>query len=167
MHDAQEDKHVGDHDGSEKLEEILNPQMHHPKAPKVCGRKVGMRAGQQPDRVKRRDRECGEEKQPGHIADGLAVEASADSTENKDDPEDQPDGKQHLPESAKVQIFKTLGPKPRPPLLNPAADSRVLACQAPKDHKSQSEEQSIRKPMLTFRLFAGDHRNEKNSRREK
>src|SRR6516165_1707615 len=40
MNHAQKHKHVGDHNGSEKLEEVLDPEMDNPEAPKIRRRKV-------------------------------------------------------------------------------------------------------------------------------
>ena len=41
-HQPQHHEEVGHHDGGEKLEETLDPQMHHPPAPKIRNREIGM-----------------------------------------------------------------------------------------------------------------------------
>src|SRR6185437_5505754 len=66
-HDPEENEKVGDHDGGEELEEILDPEVHHPEAPEVGGSEVGVGLGDQADGVEGGQREGGEEKQPGHV----------------------------------------------------------------------------------------------------
>src|SRR6516162_3408605 len=40
MHHPQKHKHVGNHNGGEKLEEVLDPEMDDPEAPKIRRCKV-------------------------------------------------------------------------------------------------------------------------------
>src|SRR5262249_54877412 len=108
-----------------------------------------------------------EEKQPGHVTSRFLFQAGAQPTEQKDRPKQQADTQQDLEEPAEVKVFKALRTKPGPPALDPSANSRILAGHAPKNHHRKSEQQSVGKPMLPTRLFAGDHGNKKNSGGEK
>ena len=45
---AQEDEHVGCHDGGEQLEEVLDPQVHHPEAPELGDSDMGTGARHHP-----------------------------------------------------------------------------------------------------------------------
>ena len=71
-YDTEQDEDVGDHDGREELEEVLNPQMDDPEAPEVRRREVRVGPGEQPDGVERRNRKGCEEEQPRHVAHMLA-----------------------------------------------------------------------------------------------
>ena len=73
--DAEQDEDVGDHDGREELQEVLDPEVHDPEAPEVGGREVDVGPGEQPDGVEGRDRQRGEEEEPRHVAHVLAVAA--------------------------------------------------------------------------------------------
>src|SRR5439155_2002253 len=48
---AQQDKDVGNEDGGEQLQEIFDPEVHDPKAPKVRSREMVSGVGEQANRV--------------------------------------------------------------------------------------------------------------------
>ena len=55
--------------------------------------KLASGAGEQPDGVEGRDRQRGEEEQPGHVAQVLAAQAPAQAAVEHHDPEEQADGR--------------------------------------------------------------------------
>jgi hypothetical protein len=60
-----------------------------PESPEVRRREVRLGPGEQPDGIERRDRECGEEEQPRHVAHVLALQPPAHRPEQHRDPEEE------------------------------------------------------------------------------
>ena len=76
-HHPEQDEDVGDHHRREQLEEVLDPEVDDPEAPEVGDGEAVALAGEQPDRVERRDRERREEEQPRQVAPALALQPPA------------------------------------------------------------------------------------------
>ena len=108
----------------------------------------------------------GKEKQPRHVARVFGPQFVPQSTEQDHDPEEQTHRQQNLPEPAQIEKGETLIAKPRPAVLNPAEDARVFAAHAAKHDHRQRAQQQIGKHALAARFAAGDHRHEKNARRQ-
>src|SRR4029450_1036471 len=110
----EQDEDVGDHDGREELEEVLDPQMHDPEAPEVRGGEVRLRPGEQPDGIECRDRQGREEEEPRHVAHVLPPEPSAHRPEEHRNPEEEAYREQYLPKTPEIEVLKTLVAEPRP-----------------------------------------------------
>ena len=54
--DTEHDEDVRHHDGGEKLEEILDPEMDHPETPELSHRELSVRPGEETHGVEHRDR---------------------------------------------------------------------------------------------------------------
>ncbi len=141
-HHTQQHEHVGHHHGGEQLEEVLDPQVHHPEPPEVGDSEMGAAAGQQSDRVERRDRQPGEEEQPGHIHLRLASEPGAHAAPDDRDPHEQPDDQQDLPQPRQVEILPLLGEQTA--LGNDAVDGQRLTDQRAEHHHRDRAQQHVR-----------------------
>jgi hypothetical protein len=137
-HDPEQNKYVGDHDGREELEEVLDPQVDDPEPPEIRRREVRLRSGEQPDGVERRDRKGGEEEQPRHVAHVLAPQPPAHRPKQHHDPEKEAYGEQDLPEATEVQVLEALVAEPGPKVARESEDPRPLPDEAPEDDYGQS-----------------------------
>ena len=164
--DPEQDEDVGDHHRREQLEEVLDPEVDDPEAPEVGDREAVARAGEQADRVEGRDRQRGEEEQPGHVAHVLALEAPAQTAVEDRHPEEEPDHQQDLPEAAEVEVLEPLDAEDRAVLAEPAVDAAELADQAAEDDDGERREQPVGEPVLAARLAPGDHRRQEDAGRE-
>src|SRR5919107_5193663 len=165
--DTKQDEDVGDHDGREELEEVLDPQVHDHEPPVVRRREAGVGPGQQADGVEGGDGQGREEEHPGHVAQALVTEAPAHRPEEHDHPEEEPDGEQDLPEAPEVEVLVALVAEPGPQSAHPTVDASELADQAPEHHDGQGTEQPVGQPPLAPWLAAGDHRCQKDAGGEK
>src|SRR5271157_4298574 len=97
----------------------------------------------------------------------LGTKFAAQSPKQYDDPKEEPNGQQYLPETAQIQVLETLTSKPGPQLRQPPVDPDELTDQAAKDHNRQRNKQDIGKPVLTSWLSTCNHRSKKDASREK
>ena len=97
----------------------------------------------------------------------LRTKFAAQSAKQYDDPKEQANGQQYLPETAQVQVLETLTAKPDPQMRQPPVDPDELTDQAAEDHNRQRNKQGIGKPVLTSWLSTCNHRGKKDSSRQK
>ena len=162
-HDAEQHEHVGDHHRGEELQEVLHPQVHDPEAPELRDREVIAGAGDQPDRVERRDRQRGEEEQPRHVGRVLAAQPRAQDAPEHEDPDEQAGGQQHLVDPGEVEVLEALQPEPvRHGALEHAVDPEERPDQRAEDDDRERAEQRERELALVARLAAGDHRRQED-----
>ena len=166
VHHAEQHENVGDHDRREQFEKILHPQMHDPEPPEIRRGESGVRPHEQPDGVKGGNGQRGKEEQPRHVARVFGPQFVPQTAEQDHDPEEQTHRQQNLPEPAEIEKRETLMAEPRPAVLNPAEDARIFAAHAAEHDDRQRAEQQIGKHALAARFAAGDHRHEKNARRQ-
>ena len=162
---AQQDEDVGDHDGGEQLEEVLDPQVHHPEAPELGDGDVGSGARHHPHGVEGGDRQGREHEQPGHVGHVLVAQARAHGAPDDEHPDEQGQGQQHLEDEGQVEVLPLLGEQ-RP--LGPA--QAVLAGplrQAGQDDDHRGgDEQGPHQHVLLLRLAPGDERGQEQAGRE-
>src|SRR5215218_6930944 len=96
--DAEQHEDVGDHHGREELQEVLHPEVDDPEAPEVRRRPVRVGLGEQADGVERGDGKRGEEEEPRHVPLVLVAEAYAQDAPEHEDPGEEADREQDLPE---------------------------------------------------------------------
>ncbi len=161
-HHAEQHEDVGDHHRGEQLEEVLDPQVHHPEPPEVGDGEVGVAAGQQPDGVERRDRQTGEEEHPRHAGLRCGLQACAQAAEDDRDPHEQPDDQQDLPDPGEVQVLPLLGEQGA--LGDDPEDRQCLADQRPHHHDGDRTEQAVGQPVLPLRFAPGDERRQEDPR---
>ena len=97
----------------------------------------------------------------------LRTKFAAQSPKQYDNPKEEPNGQQYLPETAEVQVLETLTAKPGPQLRQPSMDPDELPDQGAEDHNRQRNKQGIGKPVLTSWLSPCNHRCKKDSSRQK
>src|SRR5215217_9343121 len=148
----QQHEYVGDHDGREELEEILDPEVDDPEAPEVSRREVRFGPGEQPDGVERRDRQRREEEQPRHVAQVRATQPPAHRPKQHHDPKEEAYREQYLPEAAEVQVFEALVAEPGPQAARETKDPRPLPDEAPEHDDGQSAQQPNGEEVLAPRL---------------
>src|SRR5215217_6291060 len=129
----QQHEYVGDHDGREELEEVLDPEVDDPESPEVSRREVRFGPGEQPDGIERRYRQRREEEQPRHVAHVLAPQPPAHRPEQHHDPEEEAYREQDLPEAPEVEVLEALVTEPGPQAAREAEDPRPLPDEAPED----------------------------------
>ena len=163
--DAQEDEHVGDHDGGEQLEEVLDPQVHHPEAPELGDGDMGTGAGHHPHGVEGRDRQRGEHEQPGHVGHVLVAQAPAHGAPDDEHPDEQGHGEQDLEDKGQVEVLPLLGEQ-RP--LGPAQTvlAGPLGQAGQNDDDRGRDEQGPYQDVLPPRLAPGDERRQEQAGRE-
>jgi hypothetical protein len=160
---AEHHEDVGDHDGGEDLEEVLDPQVHDHEAPEVGDRETRLRAGQQPHRVERRDGERSEEEHPRHVAARIPAQPGAEPAEKDGHPDEQPQGEQDLPESTEVEVLPPLHPKGSERARQEPVDVEELPRHAAEDDEGEGPEQGVGEPVLPARLPPGDDRGEEDA----
>ena len=107
--DAREDE--GERDRREHLEEVLDPQVHHPPAPVVRDGDVRPRRVGEPDRVEHRDRDRGVEEQvrePAAVL--LRRERRLHRPVDEDEPEQHPGDEPELPDAPELDVLVALVP---------------------------------------------------------
>ena len=166
-HHPEQHEHVGDHHRGEQLEEVLDPEVHHPEAPELGGREVVAGAREQADRVERRDGAGGEEEQPGHVAPVLALQPHAQDAVEHEHPDEQADREQDLPEPGQVQVLEALEPEPvGGGVLEHAVHAEEGPDQRADHHDGQRPQQREGELALMLRLAPGDHRGQEDPRRD-
>ncbi len=161
--DAEQDEHVRDHHGREQLEEVLDPQMHDPEAPELGRREVVARPREEAYGVERRDRARRQEEQPRHVARVVSGKAPAQDAPQHEDPHDEPDRQQHLPQPREVEVLEALQPEPvRCRVGEHAMHAEVGADERPEHDHRERAEQREGELALVARLAAGDHRRQED-----
>ena len=130
-HHAQQHEDVGHHHRGEQLEEVLDPQMHHPEAPEVGDGEGLLRVAEQADRVEERDRQGAIRVFPGAnlASKPRAAEGSIDIDETVDvevPPEAvvEPADAEIVESAAESAPVEAIGMEVEPP---PVADAEVIA----------------------------------------
>ena len=119
----------GDHDGGEDLEEALDPEVHHPPPPVLGHRQVRVPVPHQAGAVEQRDRRRGEEEQAQQVPVRVRVaEGRPHRPGHQDQPEEQADEQEDLPEPAEVDVLVALVAEPEVGhVAQPLLDARTTA----------------------------------------
>ena len=166
-HHAEQHEHVGDHHRREELEEVLDPQVHDPEAPELGGREVVAGAGDQADGVEGGDRAGGQEEQPRHVARVLGRQAPAQNPPEHEDPHEQADRQQDLPQASEVEVLEPLKAEPvRGGVLEHAVHAEVGADQRPEHDHGERAQQREGQLALVLGLAPGDHRRQEDAGRD-
>ena len=161
-HHPEHHEDVGDHHRGEQLKEVLDPQVDDPEPPELRNRERGVGPGQQPHGVERRDRQRGEEEQPGHVALRLPPKPGAEPAPDDRDPDEQPGGQQALVDEREVEILpllgeqRTLGPRD-------AVDRQRLAGHGADDDDDDGAEQDVGEGVLPSWFPSGDERGQEDA----
>ena len=120
-----------DHNRGKHFEEAFNPEVNHPPAPVFGSDKVTALTIHQSRGIEERDGNAGDEEQDQKRAVfALANERRLQSRDHQDQPKNQADEQQDLPESSKIDIFISLAAEPEPHVARGAAGYRATHRQA-------------------------------------
>ncbi len=136
-------EHDRDQDGGEELEEALDPQMDDPESPVVDDREVGVGSVEHRRNVEDRDCRRRVEEQRRDVARSFLPDRRPERPEHQEEPEQEADHQQELPEAAEVQVLGPLMPEPEPELAQPPRHTQELADQAAADHQHQRPEEHV------------------------
>ena len=161
--DTEQDEHVRDHHGREQLEKILDPEVDDPEAPELDRGEVVAGACDQPDRIERGNRAGGQEEEPRHVPHVLAGEPPAQRAPEHEQPDEQADDEQDLPEAGEVEVLEALQAEPVGcDVLEHAVEREERADQRSEDDDGEGAEEGERELALVLRLPPGDHRREED-----
>ena len=157
---AELDEQEAHHRHREHFEEAFHPQVHHPPAPVVDHRHVGLLAPHQAGAVEQGDRDGRQEQQADdrrHLV--LALERRPQGAAHQQQPQQQADEQEGLPETADVDVFPALVAEPEVVLQvhllhhrEPLADERA-------DHDDQqADEQEVDAGALVLGFMPGHRR---------
>ena len=140
-HHAQHHEDVGDHDRGEQLEEVLDPQVHHPEPPELGDGQMRLGAGEHADGVERGDGQAGVEEQPRHVQLALGLQPGPDRAVDDRHPQEQPDDEQNLPEPRQVKVFPLLVEEDRAfgPVDAESAQCRPGQCSGDDDEQGAEQ----------------------------
>ncbi|ABA47752.1 hypothetical protein BURPS1710b_2803 [Burkholderia pseudomallei 1710b] len=165
--EAREDE--GDHRGREHFEEAFDPQVHEPPSPVLDHRVVGVLPPRERRRVEEPDARGGQEHHADQAAafGGLVLQRGHQRAAHQEQPEQQADEEQDLPDAAHARVSEPLIADPerevRAEMLEraePAGDGRA------DDDEDQRPEQHVHAEFLQLRLAAGQQRRDIEARRE-
>src|SRR6185312_9748997 len=113
--------------GDEELEEALDPQMNDPEAPRIDDGVVGLRTEEQRRQIEERDGEGRDQKEVGKAAPFRIAAGGRHRAPDEEEPIQQTDGEQDLPETPDLQIFPALIAEPEPAVWKPLEQARPFA----------------------------------------
>ncbi|CAM5637632.1 hypothetical protein RLIN73S_04754 [Rhodanobacter lindaniclasticus] len=157
---AQAHEQIADHRGGEHLEEAFHPQVHHPPAPVLDHRDMGVLAPHQAGAVEQADRHGGQEQQADDRgAFLLAVHRRPQRAADQEQPQHQADEQEDLPEAAQVDVLPTLVAEPEVlRQIHLVHHRQPLAGERADHDDQQAHPQEVHPEPLELRLVTGDQR---------
>ncbi|MNS56322.1 hypothetical protein D3C72_891780 [compost metagenome] len=165
--------HAGEEEGDdgrgEDLEEALHPQVHHPPAPVLGDRQVGLAIPHQPGGVEERDGRRRQQEQPQQVLRlGGLLEGRPHGPDHQAQPEEQAHEQKHLPEAAQIDVLVALVAEPEVGRVGQAllGDGEPLAGHRARHDDQQTHEEEVHAQALELGLVAGHRRGDVEARRQ-
>jgi len=127
----------------------VDPQVDDPEPPVVNNCKIGARPVEQGWQVEKRNGHGRVQKQGGKLVFAFCAHARPQGPKHQKQPEHQTGRQQHLPASAKVQVFGTLVTKPEPPCAELVVEPQEFTRETSEDNEHQSPEQDVHTQLLS------------------
>ena len=134
----------GDHHRGEDLEEALDPQVHDPPSPVLGDGEVRLPVPEQPRDVEQRDGGRGQQEQRQQVTALPRPEGGPHRPDHQQQPQEQADRQEELPEPPQVHVLVALVAKPEVRhVAQPLLDGEPLARHRPDNDDQQASEQEV------------------------